>query len=93
MSPREVGTNTFSNGVIRALLYSHGLVIEDPVLRPLTRRGSFPWTYQLGAEGHRMLQHHGVIDDGVRYLRRTIYEYGRVLHELQLNAWVLGTGA
>lgn len=32
MSPREVGTNTFSNGVIRALLYSHGLVIEDPVL-------------------------------------------------------------
>lgn len=32
MNPREVGTNTFSNGVIRALLYSHGLVIEDPVL-------------------------------------------------------------
>ena len=25
----------------------------------------------------------------LRYLRRTIYEYGRVLHELQLNAWVL----
>ena len=57
--------------------------------RPITRRGSFPWTYQLGAEGHRMLQHHGVIDHGVRYLRRAIYEYGRVLHELQLNAWVL----
>lgn len=32
MSPREVGSNTFSNGVVRALLYSHGLVIEDPVL-------------------------------------------------------------
>lgn len=57
--------------------------------RPLTRRGSFPWTYQLGAEGHRMLQDHGVIDRGARYLRRTIYEYGRVLHDLQLNAWVL----
>ncbi len=32
MNPREVGSNTFSNGVVRALLYSHGLVIEDPVL-------------------------------------------------------------
>jgi hypothetical protein len=32
MSPSEVGSNTFSNGVVRALLYSHGLVIEDPVL-------------------------------------------------------------
>jgi hypothetical protein len=32
MSPREVGTNTFSDGVIRALLYRHGLVIEGPVL-------------------------------------------------------------
>lgn len=32
MSPREVGSNTFSDGVMRALLYSHGLVIEDPVL-------------------------------------------------------------
>ncbi|HEX8083291.1 MAG TPA: hypothetical protein VF529_03310 [Solirubrobacteraceae bacterium] len=31
MNPREVGSNTFSNSVIRALLYSHGLVIEDPV--------------------------------------------------------------
>ncbi|MBJ7329167.1 MAG: replication-relaxation family protein [Solirubrobacteraceae bacterium] len=57
--------------------------------RPITRRGSFPWTYQLGAEGHRMLQYEGIIDHGVRYRRRTIYEYGRVLHDLQLNAWVL----
>jgi hypothetical protein len=32
MNPREVGRNTFSNGVIRALLYSHGLVIEDPLV-------------------------------------------------------------
>jgi hypothetical protein len=30
MSPRELGRSTFSNSVIRALLYSHGLVIEDP---------------------------------------------------------------
>lgn len=32
MDPRQIGRNTFSNSVIRALLYSHGLVIEDPVL-------------------------------------------------------------
>lgn len=32
MSPRELGRNTFSNSVIRALLYSHGLVIEDPLV-------------------------------------------------------------
>ena len=42
MSPREVGTNTFSNGVIRALLYSHGLVIEDPVLLAAELRATSP---------------------------------------------------
>lgn len=57
--------------------------------RPITRRGSFPWTYQLGAEGHRLLQQHGVIDRRLRYARRAVYEYSRVLHDLQLNAWVL----
>lgn len=31
MNPREVGKNVFSTGVIQALLYSHGLVIEDPL--------------------------------------------------------------
>jgi hypothetical protein len=23
--------------------------------RPISRRGSFPWTYQLGLEGHRLV--------------------------------------
>lgn len=32
MNPRELGRGTFSTGVLRALLYSHGLVIEDPAL-------------------------------------------------------------
>jgi hypothetical protein len=32
MDPRQIGSNTFSDGVIRVLLYSHGLVVEDPVL-------------------------------------------------------------
>lgn len=31
--PRFTGTGVFSNSVLRALLYSHGLVLEDPVLR------------------------------------------------------------
>jgi hypothetical protein len=57
--------------------------------RPITRRGSFPWTYHLGQEGHRLLQHHGLIPAGQRFALRRIYDYGHVLHELQLNAWVL----
>jgi hypothetical protein len=57
--------------------------------RPVTRRGSFPWTYHLANEGHRLLQHHGLIPAGQRFAVRRVYDYGHVLHELQLNAWVL----
>jgi Replication-relaxation len=57
--------------------------------RPVTRRGSFPWTYQLAADGHRLLQRAGVIAHGERFNPRSIYDYGHVLHEIQLNAWVL----
>ncbi len=57
--------------------------------RPISRRGSFPWVYQLGAEGHRLLQRHGAIPPSQRYTARGIYDYSRVLHELQLNAWVI----
>lgn len=32
MNPRDVGKNTFSTSMLRALLYSHGLVIEDPLV-------------------------------------------------------------
>lgn len=31
LNPRFSGTGQFSDGVLRALLYSHGLVIEDPI--------------------------------------------------------------
>ena len=57
--------------------------------RPISRRGSFPWTYQLGLEGHRLLQRAGVVGPRERFVRREVYDYGHVLHELQLNAWVL----
>ena len=57
--------------------------------RPLARRGSYPWTYQLGEQGHRMLRDSGVVPVGTRYKPRRLYDFGRVLHELQLNAWVL----
>src|SRR3954452_3643604 len=57
--------------------------------RPLARRGSYPWTYHLGHAGHQLLQRAGVIPRSQRYNPRTIYDYGHVLHELQLNAWVL----
>ncbi len=32
MNPRDVGRATFSNSAVRALLYGHGLVLEDPLL-------------------------------------------------------------
>lgn len=57
--------------------------------RPISRRGSFPWVYQLGAEGHRLPQRHGALPAGHRYVARSVYDYSRVLHELQLNAWVI----
>jgi Replication-relaxation len=57
--------------------------------RPLARRGSYPWTYHLGDAGHRLLQRAGVIPRSQRYYARAIYDFGHVLHELQLNAWVL----
>jgi hypothetical protein len=31
LNPRFAGTGHFSSGVLRALLYCHGLVIEDPI--------------------------------------------------------------
>jgi protein involved in plasmid replication-relaxation len=57
--------------------------------RPLARRGSYPWTYHLGHAGHQLLQRAGVVPRSQRYYARTIYDFGHVLHELQLNAWVL----
>jgi hypothetical protein len=46
-------------------------------------------TYQLGLEGHRLLQRAGLLARRERFVRREVYDYGHVLHELQLNAWVL----
>lgn len=59
--------------------------------RPYARRGtgSYPWTYQLDEEGHSLLQHAGDIPDRHRYKPRTIVDYSRVVHDIQLNAWVL----
>lgn len=58
-----------------------------PVSRPGT--GSFPWTYCLGEAGHQLLQHADLLAENRRYRQRLIYDFGHVLHELQLNAWVL----
>ena len=58
-----------------------------PPVRP-SRHGSYPWTYHLGEEGHRLLQHAGDIPDRQRY-KHDVIDYSRVLHDIQLNAWVL----
>jgi hypothetical protein len=57
--------------------------------RPIARRGTFPWAYHLGQEGHRLLQQQRLIPTRQRFASRRIYDYGHVLHDLQLNAWVL----
>jgi hypothetical protein len=58
--------------------------------RPITRTGgSFPWTYHLGQEGHRLLRSTGAIHERARFELRTIYDYRYVLHEVHLNAWVI----
>jgi hypothetical protein len=57
--------------------------------RPVTRRGTYPWIYQLGPEGHKLLQAAGLIPARQRYERRDIYDYTYVLHDLHVNSWVL----
>lgn len=57
--------------------------------RPLARRGSFPWTYQLGRAGHQLLQQEGTIGRRQRYEPRAVYDYSYVLHDIQLNAWLI----
>jgi hypothetical protein len=57
--------------------------------RPVTRSGTYPWIYQLGPEGHRLLQGAGLIAARQRYERRDVYDYTYVLHDLHLNSWVL----
>jgi hypothetical protein len=57
--------------------------------RPVTRSGTYPWIYQLGPEGHKLLQGAGLIPARKRYERRDVYDYTYVLHDLHLNSWVL----
>jgi hypothetical protein len=66
----------------------HGGLLER--FRPVTRTGgSFPWTYHLGHDGHRLLRSTGALDRHARFELRTIYDYRYVVHEIHLNAWIL----
>jgi hypothetical protein len=57
--------------------------------RPYSPRGSYEWTYFLSAGGHRLLRELGVIDPNARFKPREVFDYGRAVHDVQLNAWVL----
>ena len=57
--------------------------------RPVSLRGSYPWTYHLGERGHVILRDSQVVDTGWRYRPHVVHEFGHVLHDLQLNAWVI----
>jgi len=68
-------------------LFQAGLIDR---FRPVARTGgSFPWTYQLGTEGHRLLREIGELDARARFQPHKVYDYRYVLHEVHLNAWVL----
>lgn len=89
----QIGELYWSGACVRvvnkrlAKLFAAGLVER---FRPISRtRGSFPWTYQLGAEGHRLLRDVGDVDISARFELRKVYDYRYVLHEIHLNAWVL----
>jgi hypothetical protein len=43
--------------------------------------------HQLGQEDHRLLQRAGIVGPRERFVHREVYDYGHVLHDLQLNAW------
>jgi hypothetical protein len=45
--------------------------------------------FRLGRGGHPLLQEAGSVPSGERYTQRSIHHYGRVVHDLQLNGWVL----
>jgi hypothetical protein len=57
--------------------------------RPYSPRGSYEWTYFLSAGGHRLLRELGVVDPSARFKPRDVFDYGRAVHDIQLNAWVL----
>jgi Replication-relaxation len=57
--------------------------------RPYSPRGSYEWTYFLSAAGHRLLRDLGAVDPDSRFKPRAVFDYGRALHDIQLNAWVL----
>jgi hypothetical protein len=57
--------------------------------RPYSPRGSYEWTYYLAAPGHRLLRQLGVLDPDARFKPREVFDYGRALHDVQVNAWVL----
>jgi hypothetical protein len=56
---------------------------------PYSRRGSYPWTYHLGPTGHHLLRGTGHIEPRARYQPRALIDYSYVIHDLQLNAWIL----
>jgi Replication-relaxation len=57
--------------------------------RPYSRQGSYPWTYQLAAAGHKLLQETGHLGPAARYQPRLLLDYSYVVHDLQLNAWII----
>lgn len=69
-------------------LFEAGL-LERMRPRAPTSGGSFPWTYYLGRDGYHLLAQHGCLDDRMPLRPPRVHDFGYVIHDLQVNAWVL----
>ena len=64
-------------------------------LRPHARRGdgSYPWIYYLGAAGQATLVGAGHLDHRGGYKPARVWDYSRIAHDVEVNAWVLALRA
>lgn len=51
--------------------------------RPVSMRGSYPWTYHLGERGHAILRDSQVVNTGWRHRPHVVHEFG---HDLRHRA-------
>src|SRR5829696_8744776 len=92
LTTEQIGTLHFPGRTAQALRRRLAKLFAAAHLerfRPYSRRGSYPWTYHLGPAGHQLLRQTGDIPQGARYQPRALHDYSYVIHDLQLNAWIL----
>jgi hypothetical protein len=57
--------------------------------RPRLPKGSFPWTYALTRTGFNQARRHRALPEAARFVERPLHNFQYVVHDLDLNAWVV----